>query len=116
MRAWIFLSLTVLLIALGVWLHRPSYTAADRDYYAALLCDVTVNGTQNDPRKAMRDLVENGNADYALHKIRFNGAAADDALQRFATLTPAQQKQAAHDTATCERLLRVQNPSTDSAR
>lgn len=103
-RAIALLLLLLLLAAAAAYLLRPRFTPAERGYYTALLCHVVATGS-HDPDKAMRAIVENGNADYALSKIEYNAAAARDAMSRLAKLDAAQQRAAAQSSADCEHLL-----------
>jgi hypothetical protein len=103
-KRWIALLLLILSAAAAAHFLRARYTPAERDQYTALLCHVVSNGS-HDPRKDMQDVIENGNADYALHKLEYNTAAANDALKRFAKLDAAQQRDAAQSDVDCQRLL-----------
>ncbi|WP_322052383.1 hypothetical protein [Paraburkholderia bannensis] len=103
-KRWIALLLLVLSAAAVAHFLRPRFTPAERDQYTALLCHVVANGS-HDPRKDMQDVIENGNADYALQKLEFNAAAANDALKRFARLDAAQQRDAAQSSGDCQHLL-----------
>ncbi|GAB7533964.1 hypothetical protein BGC_01690 [Burkholderia sp. 3C] len=97
--------LLLVLAATTAYLLRPRYTPAERDHYTALFCHVVTTGGSHDADKTMRAIVENGNADYALSKIEYNAAAAQDAISRFAKLDAGQQHQAQQNSADCERLL-----------
>jgi hypothetical protein len=103
-KRWIALLLLVLSAAAVAHFLRPRFTPAERDQYTALLCHVVANGS-HDPRKDMQDLIENGNADYALQHLEYNAAAANDALKRFAKLDTTQQHAAAQNADDCQRLL-----------
>ncbi|MBN3854219.1 hypothetical protein G3N59_12575 [Paraburkholderia sp. Ac-20340] len=108
-KRWIALLLLILSAAAVAHFLRPGISAADRDYYSALLCHVTTNDVINDggrdPRKSMRYVIENGNSDYGLHKLEYNAAAADDALARFAKLDADQQRAARASGTDCQRLM-----------
>ncbi|WP_321854976.1 hypothetical protein [Paraburkholderia tropica] len=103
-KRWIALLCLILSAAALAHFLRPRYTPAERDYYTVLFCLVKNNGT-DDPRKDMRDMVENGNSDYALHKQEYNPAAANDALARFDKLGSEDQRAAGQSRAECQRLL-----------
>ncbi|CAG9212150.1 conserved exported hypothetical protein [Paraburkholderia tropica] len=103
-KRWIALLCLILSAAAVAHFLRPRYTPAERDYYTVLFCHVMSTGS-HDPRKDMRDVVENGNADYALHKLEYNAAAANDTLARFDKLSGEEQRLAAQSRPECQRLL-----------
>lgn len=103
-KRWIVLLCLILSAAAAAHFLRPRYTPAERDYYTVLLCMVVNNGT-HDPRKDMREVVENGNSDYALHMQEYNPAAANDALSRFNKLGSEDQRAAGQSRAECQHLL-----------
>ena len=99
-----FLLPLLLVISALVWWLMPHYSDEDKAYYIATFCTLTHDGRDNSPQ-AMQQIIEGGNSDYALQKIRFQPGLATHLQQVWQDLALPQQQQARQEALRCRQIM-----------
>lgn len=92
------------LAALVVWWFTPRYSEEDEAYYRSVFCLID----HHDSRAFLHDMesvVEGGNSDYALHKIRYIPALGEKMRQTWQQLSPDEQRASREDRQRCYQLM-----------
>ncbi|HCR59283.1 MAG TPA: hypothetical protein DIW62_16780 [Raoultella sp.] len=92
------------LAALVVWWFTPRYSEEDEAYYRSVFCLID----HHDSRAFLHDMesvVEGGNSDYALHKIRYIPALGEKMRQTWQQLSPDEQRASREDRQHCYQLM-----------
>ncbi|WP_427003778.1 hypothetical protein [Pantoea eucrina] len=98
-----FLLPVLILLSAAVWWLMPHYDDEDKAYYIAVFCTLTHDGRDNSPQ-AMQQIIEGGNSDYALQKIRFQPGLATHLQQVWQDLALPQQ-QARQEALRCRQIM-----------
>ena len=101
----IILPLLLCGVLLSWWL-MPHYSAEDKAWYAAVFCTIS----HDDSRKFVQDMqrvIEDGNADYALHRTEYIPDLGKKTAGVWQTLTPEERQAADRDTETCRRRMQA---------
>ncbi|AIX49612.1 MULTISPECIES: hypothetical protein [Pantoea] len=99
-----FLLPVLILLSAAVWWLMPHYDDEDKAYYIAVFCTLTHDGRDNSPQ-AMQQIIEGGNSDYALQKIRFQPGLATHLQQVWQDLALPQQQQARQEALRCRQIM-----------
>jgi hypothetical protein len=99
-----FLLPVLIVISAAVWWLMPHYSDEDKGYYIAMFCTLTHDGRDNSP-KAMQQIIEGSNSDYALQKIHFQSGLADHLQTVWQDLSPEQQQKARQDALSCRQVM-----------
>jgi len=94
----------LLVLALAAWWFIPHDSEEDKAYYVAVFCAVDHQDSQT-AEQQMRNVIEGGNSDYALQKIRYKSALGLRVISRWQALTPDEQQRARQDNSVCQQLL-----------
>lgn len=92
--------------ALLAWWLIPHYSAEDKAWYAAVFCTISHDDSQQFVEDMQR-VIEDGNADYALHKIKYIPDLGNKVAGVWQTLTPEEQQAANLDAETCRRRMQA---------
>ncbi|MGK3142165.1 hypothetical protein [Pantoea sp. C2G6] len=99
-----FLLPLLLIIAAAAWWFIPHYSDEDKAYYVAVFCAIDHQDEQQFIQQ-MQNVIEGGNSDYALQKIRFKPGLGRKVVGDWQQLTPDEQQRAAQDNLACQQLL-----------
>ena len=88
------------LIALLVWWFTPRYSEEEIAWYRSVFCVIDHRDSQAFLRD-MENIVEGGNADYALHKNHYIPALGERMRQTWLQLSQQEQESIAQDQQRC---------------
>lgn len=93
----------IVLAAVWYWM-TPHASKEDRAWYASVFCAID---TTQKPRtvEVMRDVIEGGNSDYALHKVHFQPALGQQVVKTWQQLSAEQRASASASPAQCRETL-----------
>lgn len=92
------------LAAVIAWWLTPRYSAEEESYYRSVFCVID----HSDPQAFLRDMeniVEGGNADYALRKNHYISALGDKMLSTWQQLSADEQAAIGEDQQRCRQLM-----------
>ena len=92
------------LIALLVWWVTPRYSEEEIAWDRSVFCVIDHRDSQAFLRD-MENIVEGGNADYALHKNHYIPALGERMRQTWLQLSQQEQKSIAQDQQRCRQLM-----------
>lgn len=92
------------LIALLVWWFTPRYSEEEIAWYRSVFCVIDHRDSQAFLRD-MENIVEGGNADYALHKNHYIPALSERMRQTWLQLSQQEQESIAQDQQRCRQLM-----------
>lgn len=92
------------LIALLVWWFTPRYSEEEIAWYRSVFCVIDHRDSQAFMRD-MENIVEGGNADYALHKNHYIPALGERMRQTWLQLSQQEQESIAQDQQRCRQLM-----------
>ena len=92
------------LIALLVWWFTPRYSEEEMAWYRSVFCVIDHRDSQAFLRD-MENIVEGGNADYALHKNHYIPALGERMRQTWLQLSQEEQDSIREDQSRCRQLM-----------
>lgn len=101
--------LLALVGAVAYWL-TPHYSEEEESYYRAVFCTIDHDDAQNFARD-MENIIEGGNADYALRKNHYISALGDRMIDTWTSLSAQQQADIKEDQQKCREIMSEQQRS-----